>query len=317
MHHSEKMSLNTYENFLRHLDGIKINKFIWHGGEPLLMGITFFKEAIALQEKYGLKIHNDIQSNFTLIDDDWISFFKEYNIKVSTSMDGPKEIHNKGRSDSFDRTISAIRKLRLEGIQSGCVTIIHDYSIPHLYEIFSLFQSEGISTRYNPETCANGNSESKTTEVQNFGFALRFLADLWLTKRDKGMQPFNEITNAFRTNTPHDCIFSGNCVGEYPSILPSGDVVHCGRFVGSGYAGYGNVNDINFSFDRAKNSLLNDIYLTNQDRISQCKLCKYYNVCNGGCFFHGWMNGIQKDRFCEAYKAVFEHLIIRKQQMGG
>lgn len=317
MHDIKKMTLQTYENILVRLNGVYIDKFIWHGGEPLLMGIQFFKTAISLQEKYGLKIQNNIQSNLTLLNDDWISFFREYNIKISTSLDGTKEVHNRGRSDSFDRTISAIRNLHDAGIKVGCVTVIHDYTLPHLYEIFGLFQSEGITSRFNPETCVTGNVDSKTTEVQNFGFALRFLADLWLTKRDRGMQPFNEITDAIRTKIPHACIFSGRCVGEYPSILPGGDVVHCGRFVGSGYAEYGNVNDLNFSFDKNKNNKLNTLFIANTERVSKCESCEFFKICNGGCFYHGWMNGLQKDGFCEAYKAVFRHILTRQRQMGG
>ena len=76
--------------------------FAWQGGEPTLMGLDFFRRALALQEKYrapGMTIKNAFQTNGVLLDDEWCAFFHEHNVLIGLSLDGPRRLHDVYRVD--------------------------------------------------------------------------------------------------------------------------------------------------------------------------------------------------------------------------
>jgi uncharacterized protein len=313
------MTLDTLEKTMQKLSDQNVS-FIWHGGEPLLMGLDFYEHAVQFQHKYNVTSTNCIQTNITLLNTDWIEFIKQNHFEVSTSLDGVKEVHNIGRGESFDRVVYGIKTLRNEGMRVGIVSVISDYSIPYLFENFQLFQTLGVSARVNPQESCHGNVLARSTNIKTYEFAVKFYYDMFLGQ-DKpytiNIQPACEMFRSLMHGQGIGCTLSMNCVGKFPCVIASGDVNHCGRFIGSGMGYLGNVHDPTFDFDINNNIHIQQLYLLNKERVLKCAHCNFYNICHGGCFYHGWKNNNSKDIHCTAYQNIYKHILMRNQQLGG
>lgn len=135
--------------FCREQDDIE---FIWHGGEPLLAGLDFYRKAVEFQgiwKQQGKKIANFLQTNATLITPEWIRFFVENNFFVGVSLDGPKEVHDQVRhypngKGSYDDVIRGINLLHQAVIFNGIICGIS--TVNHLFpkEIFNFFIENNI-----------------------------------------------------------------------------------------------------------------------------------------------------------------------------
>lgn len=123
--------------------------FTWHGGEPTLAGLDFYRRVIELQEKYadGKRIKNDLQTNGVLLDDAWCEFLKEHDFLVGLSIDGPKHLHDcfrrtKGGQPTFDQVYGAAGRLREHGVPFNAVTVIHAKNVRHPAEMYHFFTEE-------------------------------------------------------------------------------------------------------------------------------------------------------------------------------
>jgi len=121
--------------------------FNWHGGEPLLAGLPFFKEIVNLQSIYKRKgqiIRNTVQTNATLINNEWARFFKEYNFQIGVSIDGAERSHNRFRrynnqKGSFKETVRGIKILQKHGIKVGIIQTVTRENIKYTQENFKFF----------------------------------------------------------------------------------------------------------------------------------------------------------------------------------
>ncbi len=142
--------------------------FTWHGGEPALLGLDFYRKVVELQQKYGggKRIKNDLQTNGVLLDDAWCEFLKEHEFLVGLSVDGPKELHDCFRRSargggaeengaegngmnsvlrgegSFDRVYAAAKRLREHGVPFNAVTVIHGVNVRHPEEVYRFLTEE-------------------------------------------------------------------------------------------------------------------------------------------------------------------------------
>lgn len=305
MRTAEKMNLDIFEKVLIKCQKYDEIKMVWHGGEPLLMGLDFFKKIIKLQKNSGLNIINNIQTNLTLLNDDWIQFFLDNKFSIGTSLDGVKEIHDFTRNNSFDKVIIAIKKIQEKNIPIAAIATITLESLPYLYENFQLFKNLNINMTFN---CEISNKNSKVYE-----FAIRFYYDLYLgSNKSIRFEPIQKISKFFDDEFCHGCLYGDNCIGTANAILANGDVYFCGRLANNyGYLGNVYEKDFSFGFD---NLLVKKYHNENEIRIQKCSNCEYFKMCRNGCFNNRDVNGI--DSFCEAYKGIFKHILIRKNQLG-
>ena len=125
-------------------------QFNWHGGEPTILGLDFYRKAIELEKKYaGEKIiHNTLQTNATLLNREWARFFRENDFLIGVSIDGPKDIHDKYRKDkggqpSFDRVMRGIGILSGEGVQFNTMSTINHCSEGRGLEVYQFLKSIG------------------------------------------------------------------------------------------------------------------------------------------------------------------------------
>lgn len=324
----DKMDLGLFEVFCK-----KLSKsteydyfvFIWHGGEPLMMGVSFYEKVIQIQERYlGEKTAiNTFQSNSTLIDSEWLGFLKRHRIRVSTSLDGDKELHDVNRIKSgkgtFDETLERIKWLQQEKLLAGVVTVLSKNNIDHVDRFLKFFSENNISTRLNPilpsERVVDMEDDLSITPEQ-YADCLIHCYEQWMNGaykyrgRNIGIAPLNEIIyNLFNDKRPRLCNFSGNCANSFLAINPIGDLYNCGRFCDIDEFKIANVIDnfenIDEIFEK-KRSLVKW-----HSESNECDNCEWKSICNRGCpntsyLYFGTIK--DKDPYCLAYKKLFNYI---------
>jgi uncharacterized protein len=304
--------------------------FAWQGGEPTLMGLDFFRLAMQFQQKYqrpGMHIQNTLQTNGTILDDEWCSFFREHHFLIGLSLDGPRAMHDayrvdKGGKPTFDRVMEGVAMLKKHDVEFNILTTLHAANVDHPSEVYHFLRDE-VGTQYmqfipivEPEKETHLQGEDAVTNrsvtARQYGDFLIAIFDEWV-RRDVGrvyVQIF-EVALAAWVGAPKGlCIFEETC-GAALAMEHNGDVYSCDHFVEPTYK-LGNLKQrpllamVNsqqqYQFGQAKRDTLP----------RYCRECPVLFVCNGGC---------PKDRIlstpdgepglnylCEGYKAFFTHI---------
>lgn len=330
---SFRMSLETLELFTRqYIEAQPAPEvtFAWQGGEPTLLGVEFFRTAVALQHKYqrpGLRIHNAFQTNGTLLNDEWGAFFKESNFLVGLSLDGPRLLHDayrldKGRQPTFERVMNGLAVLKKHAVEFNILATVHRANANHPLEVYrflrdvvqaQFIQFIPIVERLNPTGFQEGYQVKKHSVTgAQYGAFLIAVFDEWL-RRDVGktfVQIFDVALAAWLGERPGLCIYEPTC-GLALAVEHNGDVYSCDHFVQPNCL-LGNLHQV---------PLAELVNLPQQAKFGQakrenlpqyCRACSVRFVCNGGC---------PKDRIrktpagepglnylCAGYKAFFTHI---------
>jgi uncharacterized protein len=295
--------------------------FSWHGGEPLLAGIDFYKKAVALQKKHnppGSAFNNGIQTNGTLLTDEWCRFLAAEGFIVGVSLDGPPELHNKFRitpsgESSFHNVVRGISLLIKHGIVPEILCVVNSENVKQPLEVYSFFRKLGarfITFLPLVEQSSDGGVTERSVPPLAFGSFLTTIFYEWVEKGigEVKVQIFEEaLRTAF--NQEHTlCIFRKTC-GGVPVLEQNGDFYSCDHFVTSEHK-IGNIKersigemlecDRQVAFGTVK-ALLPGF----------CRKCEVRQMCNGEC---------PKNRFvttpdgepglnylCPGYKYFFTH----------
>lgn len=321
------MDDEVLEHYIRsHFDacGDDTVNFSWHGGEPLLAGIDFFRKVVLLQKLYkpeGKIVYNGIQTNGTLLNDEWCRFFAEEKFYVGISMDGPQEFHDKFRRNrdglsSFARVLSGFKLLKKHGINPEILCVVNSVNVKQPLKIYNFFRKLGTNfisflplVERRPDMPA-GVSEN-TVDPASFGLFLSKIFDQWL-QNGIGRVRIQIFEEAARTafNQDHTlCIFKKTC-GAVPVIERNGDFYSCDHYVDSDHL-IGNVRK------KSVKELLNNHQQLQFGMVklntlpAYCVNCGVRDMCNGEC---------PKNRFittpdgepglnylCEGYRYFFDH----------
>lgn len=298
--------------------------FSWHGGEPLLAGIDFFRKAVSFQKKHkhsGQKIVNGIQTNGTLIDKKWAWFFTEENFMVGISIDGPGDLHNRFRTtregnSSLPDVLRGYDNLRRYKIQCEILCVVNSYNVKFPLVIYDFFKE--LEARYitflplverRPGT-KSGVSRASVPSME-FGLFLNSVFDEWL-ERDIGKIKIQVFEEAARTAFGQEhtlCIFKENC-GGVPVLEHNGDFYTCDHYVNKenlvGNIQNGSISDFLDSekqqaFGRAKSHTLP----------GYCLKCEVKSMCNGECPKNRFINTPDGEPglnyLCSGYKTFFSH----------
>jgi uncharacterized protein len=337
---SGDMSQRTLEKMIEQvglLPHVKSVHFIWHGGEPLLMGLDFYRQVVDLQTKYlsGKYVKNGMQSNATLVNDETLSFCEKYDLDIGSSLDGPKEIHNltrvygngKGSFDDVWRGIQMIqsrnekiRKSTPKGKQprhlgGGAITILTKHNLDRLEEVYDFFKTNNMGMKINPlikSGKATGSYEELGIGPAEYGSALVSLFDRWFNEEERGIDvdPLSGIMNSLITKKPSSCNFGESCRNKFISIGPQGDVYPCGRFDGIREFWLGNLNEMSL-FELIQSEKNQTLRKRTADTVEGCLSCEHKGICNAGCMHNAFMqrgNVNDKDYYCASYKLLFDHL---------
>ena len=334
------MSDEMLEQFTReYIEAQTMNQvlFTWHGGEPLLRSIDFYRKALSLQQKYagGRCIDNVIQTNGTLLTDEWCEFFAQNHWLVGISIDGPQPDHDHYRltaagKPSWKKVMQGIKLLKKHGVEWNAMAVVNAYNANHPLEFYRFFKENGCQflqftpiverlTRHEDgRTLASlaDKDEISLSEAsvapEQWGYFLCAIFDEWVRK-DVG-KIFVEIFDCTLANwmgiSPGICAYSKEC-GHAGVMEHNGDVYSCDHFVFPEYK-LGNIRD---------HSLIDMLYGEQQQEFSrlkhsslprQCKECDMEFACHGECP----KNRFMKDKYgdsglnylCPGYYHYYQHV---------
>lgn len=304
--------------------------FAWQGGEPTLMGLDFYRQAVAYQQKHkrpGMRIFNALQTNAVTLNDDWCRFFAENNFLIGASLDGPQALHDayrvdKGGAPTFDRVMRGIRLLQQHRVEFNILTTVHAANADHPLEIYRFLRDEvgtsfiqfiPIVERDNATGFQEGNQVTdRSVSAEQYGRFLIHIFDEWV-RRDVGrvyVQIFDVALAGWSGHSPGLCIFEETC-GTALAMEHNGDMYSCDHFVEPMHL-VGNIVDIPLS-EIVTSDKQRAFGLAKRDSLPQyCRECDVRFICNGGC---------PKDRFirtpdgedglnylCAGFKAFFTHI---------
>jgi len=328
----------------------------WQGGEPTLMGLDFFRRSVEYAERYrrpGQTASYTIQTNGTLLDDDWCAFLKQHGFLVGLSVDGPREIHdtyrlNKGGKGTFDQVMRAWSLLRKHGVEFNILCTIHAANADRPVEVYRFFRDElkarylqfiPIIERATAETIAQANQgwhdrpggarmlytqtgtlvTDRSVRPEQYGSFLIGIFDEWV-RRDVGtvyVQMFDSTLASYAKEPGNVCIHQETC-GLALALEHNGDVYSCDHFVEPRHR-LGNIRE---------QHLVQLVSSAQQRRFGRAKrdtLPKYCLECDVRFACHG---GCPKDRFavtpqgdpglnylCPSFKAYFHHVDAAMRRM--
>lgn len=295
--------------------------FTWHGGETLMRNIDFYKKAILLQKKYagGRQIDNTLQTNGTLLTDDWCRFFKENNFLIGISIDGPQQFHDKYRKTkdkrpSFYKVMKGIELLKKHDVDFNVMAVVNDYNVDYPLDFYNFFKSIGAQfIQFSPIVeQIEGKMAPWNVPADKWGDFLIAIFDEWV-KQDVGqvfIQMFDSALANWVGAEPGVCIFAKEC-GHAGVMEFNGDVYACDHFVFPEYK-IGNIYS---------SSLMEMMYSPKQINFGkdkyemqpqQCKRCKYQFACRGECPKNRIIETADGEKglnyLCQGYYKFFDHI---------
>jgi len=328
-----RMSDEVLENFTRQYirsQRVPLVTFGWQGGEPTLMGIEFFQKAVQFQKKYappGMKIENALQTNATLLNDEWCQFFKEHQFLIGVSLDGPREVHdyyrkNKGGEGSFDSVIQGLEKLKEFDVEFNILCAVNVANATKPLKIYRFFrdvveadfvQFIPIVERVNKQGEQRGNRVTdRSITGKQYGEFLIAIFDEWVT-RDVGkvfVQIFDVALGKWLGQPGGLCIFDQTC-GKALAIEHNGDLYSCDHYVEPRYR-LGNIATSEM-IQLVSSSKQHNFGMDKQKTLPKyCMDCEVLFVCNGGCpknrIKHTLEGEFGLNYLCEGYRKFFNHI---------
>jgi uncharacterized protein len=311
--------------------------FSWQGGEPTLLGVEFFHAVVALQKKYapaGRIVRNALQTNGTLLDEEWATFFKANDFLVGLSIDGPRELHDRYRVDraerpTFDKVMAAVELLRTRGVEFNALTVVHRLNARKPREVYRFLKDIGIEfIQFIPiverssdgATLAgapqqDGAEEARVTAwsvlPRDYGTFLCRVFDEWV-KNDVGrvfVQFFDVQLGLWAGGPSSLCWFAETC-GQGLALEHNGDLYACDHYVYPEYR-LGNIMQTPMGV-LAASPAQDKFGADKRDTLPrQCRACEFRFACNGGCPKHRFLITADGEPglnyFCESYQRFFAH----------
>jgi len=296
--------------------------FTWHGGEPTLAGMDFYKKALELEKKYlprGWEAWNNLQTNGLLLNEGWCRFLKENRFDVGLSIDGSAEVHDFNRrlvngAGTFGRVSAAIRRLREHGVEPDLLCTVNAFSQERPLEVYRALRETGCAwVQFIPVVIrdASGGAAPGSVSPEGYGRFLTAVFDEWV-RHDLGVldvQLFAEMARILAGGQASLCWMSPTC-GHVLIAEEDGAVYSCDHFVDPGHR-LGTLYEGSLT-RMAESDFQRAFGETKREGLTEeCKVCPWLRFCNGGC---------PKDRFglsvsgqagqywlCPGLKAFFSH----------
>ncbi len=343
-----RMSLDMLETCIREYiaaNDVPEVTFNWHGGEPLVMGLDFYRKAVELERKYaGDKIiHNTLQTNGTLLNYDIASFFRDNDFLVGVSIDGPRDIHDKYRKDkggapTFDKVLRGIETLYRTGTQFNTMTTVNKASEGRGMEVYNFLKSVGsrymqfmpvlehikypVGSNGKPRKGARPYIVEPSTEgaeiamwsVSSMAFG-KFMCDIfdYWVRNDVGQYFVNQFDAALACwcgAQPGTCVYAETCGGN--SIIEhNGDVYCCDHFV---YPEYKLGNIAGTDLREMMNSPVQTKFgISKRNGLpKKCIRCRYAFACHGECPKHRFNRTESGETglnaLCDGYYKFYSHV---------
>ena len=309
--------------------------FTWHGGEPLVRPLAFYEKVVRLQQRYarGRRIANSLQTNGTLINDDWARFFHDQGWLIGVSLDGPEAYHDafrrtRGGGPSFRNVIRGIDILNRHAVEWNALAVANRLNGDHPLSFYRFFKNIGcryIQVTPVVERLAHHDDGRQLASLVDEGqlapFSIRpkqwgnFLCtifDEWV-RHDVG-QTYVELFDCILANwvgeTPGICVYAKEC-GHAGVMEFNGDVYSCDHFVFPEYR-LGNIREKSIAEMLYGKQQQQFSKLKSQSLPKECRECKWLFACNGECpknrFIKDCYGNPGKNYLCQGYRMFFEHV---------
>jgi len=305
--------------------------FAWHGGEPLLAGIGFFKKAVRLQQKYGpgRNIQNTLQTNATLLNDEWCGFFKNNDFLLGVSIDGPREMHEAFRGKCYGKVIAGVDLLKKYGVPFNTLTTVNAMNYDRPLEVYGFLRTITDFMQFLPVVECEASdfekeeglrfaeppgihsqrikhpAESFSVPPAGYGDFLYGILEAW-TEKDIGkkfVSIFEAAIGNMQGKPSGFCVHDPVC-GHSVSVARNGDVYSCDRYCYDGYR-LGNLTEMPLEILLQQNKAfgMDKAYGLSE----KCFDCEYLKLCFGGCPKDRLPSGVSENHnyLCPGYKRFF------------
>ena len=325
--------------------------FAWQGGEPTLLGVDFFRKAVALQRKFagGKTVSNALQTNGTLLDDEWCRFLAAEKFLIGLSIDGPRELHDryrvdKGQKPTFDRVMRGLELLKQHRVDFNTLTVVNDANSKQPLEVYRFLKNigseflqfiplverkaqaneAGLEFAAPPDLHDASNPKSPVTawsvEAAQYGNFLCAIFDEWV-RQDVGrvfVQLFDVALGNWMGLGSSLCVFAERC-GAALAMEHNGDLFSCDHYV---YPKYRLGNLMNQSLGEMAGSPQQLKFGNDKSDLlpRYCRECEVRFACNGECPKHRFIKTPDGEEglnyLCPAYKKFFKHIDRPMKMMG-
>lgn len=307
--------------------------FAWQGGEPTLLGVDFYRKVVALQQRHagGKRIANALQTNGTLLDDEWGAFLREHRFLVGVSLDGPRELHDRFRQDkggrpTFDRVMAGLRVLQRQGVDYNLLTVVSAANVAEPRAVYRFLKGTGARfLQFIPlvERAAAPADDlaavpaveavsAETVPAAAYGTFLNGVFDEWIRK-DVGrvfVRDFDVMLGLWLGQPAALCVYAETC-GRALAVEHNGDVYACDHYVYESHR-RGNLTETplaamvdapdQWQFGRDKSATLP----------RACRECRWRFACQGGCPKHRFARTADGEGglsyLCPGLRRFFAHI---------
>jgi uncharacterized protein len=316
------MNLDTIKAAVSWISGFRDDPvtITFHGGEPLLAGADFYREALPLLEK-GLQKNRPsfaIQTNLWKMTDEIAEIFARFHIPVGSSIDGPEKITNLQRGDGyFARTMAGYEIAKKHGLEVRFICTFTNLSVQSKEEIVKFFSEKKFTLKLHPAlpSLRSENPEQWALSPQEYGELLVYLLDYSLEhSEDLEIMNIQDLCRCIFTRRGSVCTFA-DCMANTYAIGPDGSIYPCYRFVGMDTWIMGSVYDNPGVEDLENSEGWKKIHQFKDYVDSSCSSCTHIRYCRGGCPYNamapggGIISGV--DPHCIAYKRIFDEISHR------
>jgi len=315
------MSLETYTAFVQKAQSEETRSvsYVWQGGEPMLMGLDFYKRVVEIQDKYrkpGQAITNTVQTNGILINEEWADFFVQNQILVGISVDGPKELHDihrftRSQKSVFDRVMNACDIMKANNVDFNILTVVTSETVDYPEEIYDFLREQGFYYLQFIDCIekVDGEIAPFSLEPESYGTFLCRLFDAWFANGypHVSIRLFDNMLQYRVGQIPECCMYKNDC-GAYFVIEHNGDVFTCDFFVTKEWY-LGNIleNAIDELIEHPKRYEFAGLRSLEHEK---CASCKWLGFCQRGCIKSRFFPGDDYSALnylCEAYTKFFEY----------
>jgi len=300
--------------------------FSWQGGEPTLMGLDFFKHVTALQSSLGhpgMVVSNGLQTNGTLLDDDWAKHLAAYNFLVGISVDGPRHLHDrlrlaKGGKPTYSRVMDSVRALTRHHVEVNVLTLVSRANVAHPEEVYDALCDCGFLFHQYIECVefdAQGKLQPFAITAEEWGRFLIRIFDRWIARdvRRVSIRLFDTLLTYMVTGVNNTCTTGRSC-DQYFVVEHTGDIYPCDFNVVPELR-LGNVATSSWEAIQAS-SCYTDFAAAKGHWNAQCSACPWLVYCHGDCPKNrpGRIAGATS-HLCEGWKRFYAHAIPRLEEL--
>lgn len=327
--------LETYiKQYIASQDG-QLIEFTWQGGEPTLAGLDFYKKAIKYQNQYGRdkQISNSLQTNGTLLSDEWCRFLNKHNFLVGLSLDGPERLHNHNRKmtdgkNTHKMVMEAVKLMKKYGVEFNVLTTVNNMNVKEPLMVYNYYLNMGIQyvqfipivermthiqLNENESRLARPNDDEPTcaltewsVEPEPYGDFLISVFNRWV-RHDIGrifIMNFEWALSAAIYGVSGTCHYANTC-GRAAIIEHNGDIYACDHFVYPEYK-IGNILEDDLKEVMRSNKQVAFGKMKSEGLSDTCMTCDVLSLCYGGCPKHRFNEG--KNYLCKGLKKFFTHI---------